>query len=159
MKPPLTPAERGTRGVVKPKYTYKDNKGTRVPGWEEVNFTKLAKDMGVQHAHLRIGLTGRVRNDLEEVAISLRHVLKAAELLGLSMAEVGARIDYTRAIDSKLKAEGRHRMEYLAMVEGRETPSQKKRNQAKQGKPKPAEFRYPSTEARPAMRDYFPRGF
>lgn len=136
---PLNPIERGIRGVVNPKYTHKDNKGTRVPGWEEVNFTRLAKDLGIDGPYLRLGITGRTRTGKDAV-FTVKHMLRAADLLGLSMAELGARIDYTRKIDSMLQAQGVKRCEAHALLEGRQTASQQRRTARK-----PVEvFRYPA---------------
>lgn len=79
--------ERGPIGIVARRFLHRNNYGKRVPGWEEVNFLKLSEEVGVQYQHLRKGLT------LRTPGISLKLVLRAAEALGLSMAEVGARMD------------------------------------------------------------------
>lgn len=139
MKPSPNPIERGIRGIVNPKFQHKDNKGNRVPGWEEVNFSKLGRALGMDSRYIAAGLTGRSEH------FSFCRVFQCAELLGLTMAEIGARIDYTRRIDSKLKSEGRTRFEAHAMLEGRLTSGQKDKAAKLARQPAP-EFCYPGIQ-------------
>ena len=86
--------ERGPMGIVARKFLHKNSRGCRVPGFEEIDISKLAGAMGLTGQHFRYGFTGRPG---ARYNLGVRKIMQAADLLGLTMAEWGARVDYNRA--------------------------------------------------------------
>lgn len=76
------------------RYEHEGVRGARLPGWEEVNVHKLAKDVGVTEQHLRSALTGR-----KNCTISL--LQKTANALNLTLPILIERIEKAKVLERR----------------------------------------------------------
>ena len=88
--------------TIRADYVQLQDKGKRVPGWEELNCTKLARALGCCAQIVREKLTGR-RN------ITLGELGTVARKLGLGVGELVDRIERAMWADEKRKVKDQDR--------------------------------------------------
>ena len=80
------------------KYQHESIRGARLPGWEDLNCTVLAADVGIGTQHARQVLTGRSR-----AAIWVYQ--RVARCLCITVDELLKKVDRSRELDQTRKKE------------------------------------------------------
>jgi hypothetical protein len=95
--PETEPVNESTfAGFVPAKYQHEQIRGARLPGWEDLNVTALALDLGICAQHARQVLTKRAAGKMWLYESIARH-------LCISVDELLRRINRARKLDKRRK--------------------------------------------------------